>query len=198
MTTTMTSGAVQVEVEEDERARRKNKKDKKREARARGPEEDQAVTILSHVGHRRPQTGHRIPGTQRRKEVVEKIVLQRRPSHILQNFLLRAAYSVHGDHLVVFDATCFDHRIRGMRGTLLRNALDRSLGRGRSTRLRVFSLTLPDGEHSMLQFEWYRYQGFRDFNAEALPFFSQIPLIVPVICRRKLRFLHRFIFLSLL
>lgn len=36
-------------------------KEKKRRRRSEGPEEEtQAVTILSHVGHRRPQTGHRI------------------------------------------------------------------------------------------------------------------------------------------
>lgn len=55
------------EEEEERRARgetiRRIKKGRKRkeEVRARGPKEDQPVTILSHVGHRRPQTGHRIP-----------------------------------------------------------------------------------------------------------------------------------------
>lgn len=78
------------------------------------------MTILSHVGHRRPQTGHRIPTRTGMKEVVEKIILQREPSHILLNILLQSrSCPVHDTKTPCSRGVSLDHewRIRGTRGT---------------------------------------------------------------------------------
>ena len=84
---------------------RQVREEEEEEEEVRGRKEDQPVTILSHVGHRRPQTGHRIPtlATGGRKWSGRSFYSENRPIFCKTFFSGRGLppFTRRSDHLVL-------------------------------------------------------------------------------------------------